>query len=183
MATQKETIKEKTDAVVQASKALNYMESVLKKNEKEFDVLKKRISELEGNMANDQHDGATEEKLFGGNDSCATSPEGVNLSDLCKTDTGSVENPMLKTLEDENDCLKKEVQRLQDCVSDMCKQLDTLMNDSSRTDLGKPMVMNSFNSSSSECMEELRAENEKLKRELCETKMNLEGTAKNLEVN
>lgn len=162
-------IKEKTEAVVKASKALNFMESMLNKNEVEFKELQKQVVEMEQCMGNSQK--ATCEK-------CVSSPEGVNLTDSYRTDAPS-ENPMLKSLEEENACLKGEVQRLQDCVTDMCKQLDSLMNDSSyklqtsgKEDTGTSTVV----------MDHFKSQNEDLQKELRETKRSLEGTAKNLEV-
>lgn len=185
IASHQETIKEKTDAVVKASKALNFMEALLSKNEKELYGLKARIAELECCMSSNTSNkecmmGTTTRKSI---DCSVGSVDGVNLHESCRSEVAA-ENPMLKTLEGENECLKGEVQRLQDCVKDMVCQMDHLMmNDTTTSTQAGRDVSTRNESKVQECFDELKALNEGLKKELGQAKKDIEGTAKNLEVN
>lgn len=158
---------------MRAGKALTYMETTLKNNEKELCVLKERLAEMEKSMDTSEKKDVSRGKSL---DCSASSPEGVNLHDSCLSDV--VENPLLKTLENENSFLKKEVHRLQECVSDMVKQLDHLMNDSPSKESSLMMNGNDID----ECLIDLKEKNERMQTELCDTKITLELTAKNLEV-
>lgn len=160
--------------MVKASKALNFMEALLGKNEKELTGLKNRIAELEGCMSSNTVLTTTRKSI-----DCS---EGTNLNDSSRIDPVA-ENPMLLTLEKENECLKGEVQRLQDCVKDMVNQMDELM---MKDDDSKNKTMNSSSSANQskleECLEQLKGENKELKEELCQAKKDIQNTAKNLEV-
>lgn len=154
--------------MVKASKALNFMEAMLAKNEKEAGCLKARIAELECCLSVSQQKGDGTVKSI----DCSVSPEGNHLHDSCKSDVVA-ENPMLKKLETENGCLKGEVQRLQETVKDMMSQMDCLMEEDSK---------NRSDMIPSELFDELKCKYVELEQEYCRAKSNLENTAKNLEV-
>lgn len=161
---------------MKASKALNFMEACLAKNEKELGCLKARIAELEGCMSmqttGSNRDGLT--SIAGGKSiDCLASPEGNHLHDSCRDDL--TENPMLRTLEKENGCLKGEVERLQEVVKDMMNKMDQLMAADAIGFLDKSSDKTMAN-------EELRKRQEECEMELCQARKDLQGTAKNLEV-
>lgn len=166
-----ETIKEKTDAVVKASKALNFMEACLSKNDNEISSLRARIVELEGSLSMQQTMSTKDGTTVGKTIDCSVSPE-RNVS--CSEEVAK-ENPMIRKLESENDCLKRELTSLQEVVKDLMQQMDHLMND---TD-----CLEKTDNKIEACYEDLKKQHEELQREFARAKKDLEGTAKNLEVN
>lgn len=157
--------------MVKASKALNFMEACLSKNDNEISALRARIVELECSLSMQQTMSTKDGTTVGKTINCSLSPE-HNVS--C-TEEAVRENPMIRKLESENDCLKGELKSLQEVVKDLMQQMDQLMND---TD-----CLEKTDNKIEACYEELKKQHEALQKEFARAKKDLEGTAKNLEVN
>lgn len=164
--------------MVKASKALNIMESCLKRNENEVNGLKARIAELEGCMtmqttttsaAATTKEGLTINSIGGSPDGGMRLHESSLL--LCR-DGGEMDGELLRKTEAENECLKIELKQLQEVVKDLMLQMDHLMNDTDFLD----------KTERNDKMNQLEAKFEELRQELQQAKKDLEGTAKNLEV-
>lgn len=171
--------------MVKASKALNIMESCLKRNENEVNGLKARIAELEGCMtmqttttstAATTKDGLTINSIGGSPDGGMRLHESSLL--LCR-DGGEMDGELLRKTEAENECLKIELKQLQEVVKDLMQQMDHLMND---TDFLDKTERNDKMNQLEAKFEELRGQHDELRQELQQAKKDLEGTAKNLEV-
>lgn len=162
-------------------------------------IMKSRIQELEECLKEKNDSSSVSNKQQ--DKDCPVSPKGVHFTDECKTDM--VENPKLKALEEENECLKKELSRLQECVQDLCRQLDTLCDQDSlnntpdmrrekqerNSDQRKcisPADLRRSTSldTSSKCakLDAMECEIEKLKQEITDLKNVLEKTCQTLEV-
>ena len=170
--------------MIKASKALNFMEAAMEKKENELQKYRARLMELEASLTTTTHmttlkDSSHHNHHSTAND-CNVTPEGAHLPDHCRTDVS--ENPMLKTLEGENESLRCEVGRLQDVLKDMMSQMDQLMEHSH---LSIEKIQDQCKEGEQEALhdlEELRTRNKELETLLDQAQADLEGTAKNLDV-
>lgn len=170
MAKTKKENKKQAEAVAQASRALNYMESLQKTNEETLATMNDKICELEASIKKKDD----ELQVL----RCGTGSGDENKMASCIADSGA----STAKLEQENACLKQKVDRLLSDIDSLCKQMKKIEKEKTDQCNEQPQRRSSGGACETATTTDLEREIECLKKELAEAKDNLEDASKQLNV-